>query len=454
MLSTLLFVLTLLLFVLCIFMFKKIFSPSVLLSIVYLASSFFNIIGYKYVWNEDISFLTFIVIISGIIISIIIENLFIGLNKKKYEYSAKPINKLEFIKFNSVYKFCFIIVLIITVYLVISGIKRIQSFGTGNFIKNMFLSRESALYFEDNLSSNSIVSHLPKVVYSFSYVSTFIFLYNHYLQKKDNNRLKKNLIFLIPSIFMVVLTILHGERTQIVYYFCYLLVVSSVLSYKIVRSKNIISSLFKVFVFAIAALGIFSILSSFVGRTVNGLFNTLIGYFGSPIKALDVSLKSINKSNELIGERTFFSVYHFLQKIGLFRNVSISAHDEYAIVNNVIVGNVYTAYKSYIYDFGVIGFLILHIIFCVFYSSFYYRIFRMNLNNKNFNYKCILYGIFSPGLLLHFYSNFFFGIFLSFNYIIQILLVYLFVRIIILPRKKKLIYCKKTYNLSTRNQGV
>ena len=96
----------------------------------------------------------------------------------------------------------------------------------------------------------------------------------------------------------------------------------------------------------------------------------------------------------------------------------------YVESNGLVIGNVYTAFRKMHHDFGVFGIMIFQMIQAVIITIYYEKIKNMKDINK-ISISIIFYSAISFSIFLHSYSEFFFSVVLSFNYMAFFALIYI-----------------------------
>lgn len=152
------------------------------------------------------------------------------------------------------------------------------------------------------------------------------------------------------------------------------------------------------------ALSGFYYASSLVGRdTLNkNLVEYVTMYGGGSIEGLDLYIQDKPQKSELFGRETFWGTWRFLIDYGIVDYPTKPTGSlEWRKVDGVTIGNVYTAYRRWIQDFGIIGCVIMTAIVSWFYNWFYYKLLYHKIRNKNvFNILLIIYSMFFYHLFL------------------------------------------------------
>jgi|GEM_PF-2829738 len=145
--------------------------------------------------------------------------------------------------------------------------------------------------------------------------------------------------------------------------------------------------------------------------------NTRIGdyifnYTGANIVNLDNYLMRnhfllIGQSRPSFGAATFFQAYGWLAKYHIFNVKDYSDLARFSFSNGIEIGNVYTTFANFIYDFGYIGVLPLFSILAFFYSGMYKRSQDTKVSGKINIYILIYAYLFFDLCMLLFSNNFY-----------------------------------------------
>ena len=157
-------------------------------------------------------------------------------------------------------------------------------------------------------------------------------------------------------------------------------------------------------ILAIAACGglvLFYLSASLVGRiNTKGLLEYITFYCGCSIECLNQFFKHPPAASEIFGKETFYNLNLKLYNLGLLNlDKFYPIHLEFRYYGDVMVGNIYTAYRRWIYDFGYIGAMILQGVMAgtmsVFYNKLKYRTF------KNTGFWLVLYSYIVYTIVFH-----------------------------------------------------
>jgi oligosaccharide repeat unit polymerase len=148
-------------------------------------------------------------------------------------------------------------------------------------------------------------------------------------------------------------------------------------------------------------------------------------YSGSSIVALDKSINAYQKDNRFFGEESFYGLYGLFNRLGIGVPNNI-LHLPFVEVGNGHSTNIYTSIRSYIYDFGFSGMLIVQFLLG-FISSYLYILLKRYGNSivYLYIYAVLIYGTVMQGIeeitLRDFMSitNVFFVLFLMIFYLLM-----------------------------------
>ena len=308
---------------------------------------------------------------------------------------------------------------ILTAILLISEIKRICSFygfESNSLPKILSFYRTkiglfSTALIDDGIDINFIVKQMKKVCD----VSCIIFMYivaNNILAK---DKMKNIIVYCIPMTLTLFMTLLGSGRSIMMH-----MLVGFIMVYLIIfRNQNhkftkkhiaiMISILF-------LSLLLFYLILPLVGRsTKDNFFEYITFYLGTPIPSFNYFLAHTPIHDHYIGNETFSNLYYVLNKINLIDYVKIGSHEW---ING---SNVYTSFRRYYFDFGIIGVMLCQFIFGFVSSKIYLKI--KDLKNIPL---LIIYGYFAYILIDQIRDEQFFGLFslATFAYVILILLLY------------------------------
>ena len=349
-----------------------------------LVSILFVIANYNN-WNVDKEFSqrTVLIIFSSEVLllfgSISARVLYASLpkHKKKIYYEAKPICISRKMLFFSI------------AFVISSGafyfidLFRKSSLPFTGFISYMTLIRPMLKNNEISIGFLSIqLFNISKIL---AYLFTYIYIWNLVRFKSKNKR-----YLLIPTIYILI-SLLTSGRIYFIYYVIfsytlYFLLLKKYIHFSLVKILKIIIG---ILAFLILIFVLFADLANIVGRnTSHTVFVQLSVYIGGPLVSFN---KFINEFSILqptyFGEETLIGIYQILGKVGITK-ITLNRHLEFIQFGNNW-GNVYTAMRRYIHDYGI-GVAL----FIVFILGFLYEFFYDIVSKRTYlSIRCILYAM-------------------------------------------------------------
>lgn len=336
------------------------------------------------IWHYEMSFKCFICIFMSIIIYGFIDFIVNVILKRK-----RKTTKLDVIKISKFKFILLVLVMLISNYIYYKDISYIGAkYGVaGNWHDMINFYRNTSMLGQLDTNVSSLASNLFLFSTSLAYVFMYLFVQNLAVDLKYKN----NYLNIIPLLIFCINSILTGGRMPIIR-----LVVAGVFGYlffysNMKREKSFsIKIYFRLIIFGlIGLLGFFSI-SNLVGRNYNGsILYYITSYLGGSIPLFDLFLKK-PVAHSIFGYETFPSVLSFLKRnFNILPNTIILVNKEFRSLNGLQIGNVYTAFRAYISDFGYIGMFLLTAIHSLFYSMFYKHL-KIN-NTKKISINVLIY---------------------------------------------------------------
>lgn len=403
---------------------RDLFAPAVIICMVYIVSILSACVNVN-VWKIDLHFNTFLIIVFGTIIFIIanvLVNYCISIKLKKTKnrnYECKKQINLMYINirlFKTILVCMFQLFTAITYY---NAVKNITGrYGNYQSFSDLMMAYRSIASYSTELSVSTGINQMVKVSYACAAVYLYIFINNMVVVDKNKNS-KQNYINLVPIIIYGVQIILTGGRFNLLILICGAIIIYNMLWHKKYGwHKNFkIKTLVKCIIGLILVFSGFYFLKSAVGRNSEKDFITYItAYSGGSIQLFDMYMQDPIEKSNIWGKETFYALNMFLQKIGLIKSEAYIQHLEFRSSNGIMIGNVYTAYRRYIQDFGIVGMFILQFLFSLFYSLFYNYIKNKKVRNK-LDYSLLVYAFISFPLFMHSINDYFYSNIISINYL-------------------------------------
>jgi len=211
------------------------------------------------------------------------------------------------------------------------------------------------------------VNQMVKVFKAIAYVYLFFFINNVVYTKK----FRKNVLFLVPVILLIVMSIFGASRTELITLFVVaftllFLTYGRIHGFQDGASRKLIKWLVAC---VVAFLLVFSGMRYAVGRLNETDPMTYIStYTGGSIELLDLYVRDegVDSVASSFGEESFYALENDLGIAGG------SAHEEFRYsATGILAGNVYTCFKKYLHDFGLPGMLIIEYLTGLVFSWWY-----------------------------------------------------------------------------------
>lgn len=391
---------------------KDVIAPPFIFCAMYTVSVAFALTEYKDLQLSNYSFESFLIYIGGAIVFCLIGYLI----SKLCDFIYKPIdvtNTLKEIKINKYLLWLFVLVDLIALVLLMRDVKSIG--GSGDLVQTLENFRQLSGYSVDN-QLPGYDNQLLKVVTVTAYISSFLFI---------NNRMagcsKKEYIFLgIPVIIYVIYSMFLSNRLNLLELAAAFIIYYCLLRQVKMKKKSVSVRLliWLILIFVIILL-MFSLFRIYFGRTDDSNTQSYLAvYIGGPVKLFDMFIKNPVHS-DFWGKETFYGLLRNLRSFGLSSVTDYIAHKEFRFVNGVGIGNVYSAYRPYMADFGMKGLIVLQIIFSIFFNGMYFI-----MQKKNFYKKplvIILYGYMINPVFMHPIDDEFYRMFFNVGFILYII---------------------------------
>lgn len=403
---------------------KSVFGPAFLMTAAYSVSVLSALCHVKE-WNLSISSETVMILIIGLVIFVGTSFLWRILSyksKQRIEEKQLRINKMVVYKSRNlkmlVVLSCFISVLYILFY-----IKAVGGISLANFAQTIYATRMNNFLSDDYIGVPTVVNQLTKLLRASSYIGIYIYINNHLLGKKEKK------LLLIPTLFYIPVILLSGGRFDLIVLFFYTLICFGIL-YQCINNTSINFKLIvKILFLVIIVLICFSNFKQFLGRKeAVSIVDDITKYFGGSIKCFDMYIKKHVLYKQETGSifTLLTGVEKFLKQLHIINiNETGSFSEDFIQVGNIVIGNVYTGYRNYIETYGLMGVVISQMILASIVNTLYYKALR-NYTTK-FSWSCIIYATISFSIILHFFSEFFFGSVISLNFTLLFLCMYIVV---------------------------
>lgn len=397
---------------------KEVTQPAIIFLTVYTFSIGCAVLNIQK-WGIDMKLNTFLILLLGAVEFIIITYIVNKVYEKKYKNLVQydnNYNQCGIEKKYSFYVFSFIIYDLVVLFILIYNIRQISSmFGEYNSVSQMLhLFREHTSY-NNHARLPGYVTLLMKPVIASVYVFSFIFLKN-LVNSMENIKLViyKTWYYLIPALIHMINCYMQSNREGIIILLLNLITMGIVLwAVKEKWQKEIkVRSIFKFGVFGLIGLIIFYFSAAWVGRVnTKGMFEYITFYAGGSIECLNQYVQDPEPVTVVRGEETFYNLINNLDSAGItnfdLREKKVG-HLEFRYHNDVMVGNVYTAYRRWLHDFGIVGVFMLQGIMALIMQVIYNQMKYTSKSRIKKDLLILMYSYLSYTIFMHPIGDYFY----------------------------------------------
>lgn len=403
---------------------NDIITPSFLFIASFCGASLWAVL-YANEWRLGLHLNTFLVIFLGTLIfavtCFIVHKLFSLFQKKKDVLADWQPENIAISRYKLI---LFIIFEVFTIMYSIYTVVHLVGGSMSNFTASVVQYRNMNMFFGEQLVLPRIVNYSRTIVNAGGYWFGYIMINNYFVSRKVDKTLF--LIVILSGISSYVL----GGRNGLVNIFFAVICSYFIISNKKKAFRNNVhgSTILKLLVLIVILLASFESLALLIGRSgfdgATGL-DYLAVYIGAPIKNLDLFLQEYTGNLPFKQNQTFVYLINWLgPKLNLITS-SYTLDLPYRTVDNVILGNVYTTFYSYIYDYGYFGVAILVPIMGVISQSFYEFLAKSKIV-KFPPMSSLVYTYISSLLVMSFFSNKFYEQFFNVTLLQTIIVWWLF----------------------------
>lgn len=245
-----------------------------------------------------------------------------------------------------------------------------------------------------------------------AYVSFFLQSYQYVYDK--NNKFK----LFLSAFILLVFCIFSTGRTFFILYLC--LIFGVLIIFKKLKKKHLLYGISSVLVL-FSTIGILlnkgGSIENNLEENISGVFESFMVYFIGSLSAFDSFIHS-NYTNTY-GENSFRFFYSMLYKIGIVESKPSDLVDQYASIP--FDTNVYTIYKIYFQDFGILFMMLIVFSMALLHTFFYLKA----INGRKFIYT-FLYSIMLYPLFMSFFQEQYLSLLPTWIYMISIVLFFKF----------------------------
>lgn len=254
----------------------------------------------------------------------------------------------------------------------------------------------------------TLLSYSYLIVQAAAYVFIFFFIHNvvavvsnSHMQKSLKEKLMRmRLDYLVPVIIFCVGSLAQATRGQLVYLAIaacvYLWVdIQRVHNWTYRPTRKVVLGVMGLLVCLVL---VFFALGSLVGRAsmLTNLGRLLPIYCGGSLQAFNLFVTQGFDLNTLFGQESFQAIWSFIGRRLNDPKLQFSPQLPFIASNGHNVGNIYTAFRPYLHDFGIVGMLFIVALQAFILTFIYVRVSRKISTETN--YGLLIYGMlaFSP----------------------------------------------------------
>ena len=292
------------------------------------------------------------------------------------------------------------------IYYIVSGIQSINSYSEMMTVFRIWSTNQTEWV---NNYLFVFLNQFAQITNCSAYLFMYIFIFNTF-----SHEYRYNKILIISIILSIVQILLGGGRMGMLAIMFAGIMLYMVFYYqKFNKHFEINKKVICILLMSIVCGAILFTLSLAIARggviSINGFLPYITFYIGGAIQGLDMFLQNPPFPSDIWGKETFWGLNFQLARFGILDLEPYRVHLEFrTAVTGARIGNIYTAYRSYIYDFGYWGLTILPVLFSSIISYWYYN---ASLKLKKINLSLLFYSLIFYTLFFDFVRCFFFSFF-------------------------------------------
>ena len=356
-------------------------------------------IAYADAWNLDLHRNTFFVILGGtaefVLVSFLVHSMCKSFGNPvphEDEYEDGSLSKVKLWIFAGLQVFA-------TLYMIVT-LRKLT--GMSNLSEAIHAYRDASAFTKNAPKLPALLYYANLLVRGGGFWIAYMLAYQFVCKKKA--QLSCVLCFLLSLVH----SLLTGGRNDIV-----VLLLTFFFSYIILRNRKKgtsrsrlkLSLVVKVGALSVVGLTAFAYLTSFIGRRVKkaDYLYYLAVYCGASIKNLDLYLQGVLVRPNIWGKMTFINLISYIgTKLGL-ENTRYLADLPYNKIRGRIIGNVYTTFYAFIYDFGYFGVVVMVLIMAVICQLVYEWMRRSSVKGPSL--PILVYSYIAGCVIFSFFSN-------------------------------------------------
>lgn len=258
--------------------------------------------------------------------------------------------------------------------------------------------------------------------FAYIYLTVFISALNY---KKQSH--KFIWLYIIPAILYGIQCLVRGVRIPIIS-----LIIAAVFEayffYKYNRNWYAhinIKKIGKLLIAGIVVCVVFYYAKFFIGKLQDsdGVLAYVTNYLGGSLQLFDMYLFDPTFPDG--AHETFAGFVNSLKSFGFFQGVETVVQHEYRNASTgVYIGNVYTGFRNYYNDFGLMGLIYISFLFGLIFSMWYKSLKRYKYWNTTRLFSLILYSYLIYCVAFHFFTDYFFSL-IAVGWVVNIIIMYI-----------------------------
>lgn len=273
-----------------------------------------------------------------------------------------------------------------------------------------------------------LISELMPAIQAYSFIIVYKLVNNFIVSRKVQ----------MEDVLLLFLFTVHlyftGSRSPIFRLVTFAVLIFYILTIKDgVNRKQLRKLIKRVLVIAFIVFVLFFTTLSLFGRSNNyNTFHYLFIYLGAPLYNLDnfIQTTSFPVTQDYFGQQTFQPFYNYLlPKLGRETYSLTLPFVKYS--DTYGLGNVYTTFYQFLYDFGYVGLIILISIIAFFYTTEYRKLLSRPVVGTNFSFRLFVYAYLFNDLIMLIFSNRFYETITNVSTIKLFIFAYVFKSIIV-----------------------
>lgn len=379
---------------------RDIFSPGVIVSGTFLISIYIAMYVDSSI-NMKVSSETSTVLLFGIgsivVVNIISSNFYKLTKKNVYRHLSITISPIK-VRYRTFLLFFSTFIFVISAVEVLRLAFSLGGVGLSGLIHAF---RMNAISGDEQLPS--IISNLITINNATGFLGCYIVVNNYFVTRKIDKGL--SLLILYPSL----IGLLSGARGYIIQYLVFI-VTLYYFFYLVTKKKTHIDGKIvgKMLIYFAGMFAFFYLIKFVIGRTDTlGFFDYICMHLVYPLKLLDLYVCEHHALSPIWGEETFTHMIATLGKLGFLEYTThYNDYANFRVLNGISLGNVYTAFRAYYSDFGMVGVIIIPGMISLIASRLYYKFRTQKVTKiKLVNWPLFFYAYLVYGLIMMFYSN-------------------------------------------------